>query len=589
MTTKKELFREILSHLKDLDLKNPEKAKYDFNRIKRNIIREKKISDEIPGNVELSNYATQEEISLYSDILSIKPMRTASGVSVVAVMSKPMPCPHGKCIFCGGGVDSVFGSVPQSYTGHEPATRRAIRNNYDPYIQMMNRLEQYSVLGKDPEKVELIVMGGTFPSFPDEYQLEFIYLCFKAMNDFSRLFYKKKNILSKDKTFDIKRFREFFELPGDIDDESRGSIIREKILAEKSRGFNENKKSIKTLWKNLEKEQEKNEKSKIKCVGLTLETRSDVITKEKADFMLKLGCTRIELGIQSVYDDILRNVNRGHGTKENIDAISILRDHGFKLNFHMMPGLPGVSKEDDVKSLLQLFQDDRYRPDMLKIYPCMVIEGTKLFDMYKEGKFKPLSTKEAAEIIIELKKKIPSYCRIMRVQRDIPTERTVAGVGMTNLRQYIDEMMIKENIECNCIRCKEPKGNPISEEIKIKELTYDANEGTEIFIYAHDEKNDYILGFCRLRIPNKFLRQEITQDSALVRELHVYGLLAAAGSESNVQHKGLGTKLLKRAEKLAEDYGRKKMIIISGVGVREYYRKKHNYKREGPYMVKKIK
>ena len=588
MTSKKELFREILSHLKDLDLSNPDKAKYEFNRIKRDILREKKITDEIPGNVEISNYATPEEIALYSDILSIKPMRTASGVSVVAVMSKPHPCPHGKCIFCGGGVDSVFGSVPQSYTGYEPATRRAIRNNYDPYIQMMNRLEQYTVLGKDPEKVELIIMGGTFPSFPDEYQLEFVYFCFKAMNDFSKLFYRRKSIFSRDKTFDLKRFREFFELPGDIDDESRSASIRKKLLAEKSRGTNERKKTSRQLWKALEREQHRNETSKIKCVGLTLETRSDVITVEKADFMLRLGCTRIELGIQSVYDNILRDVNRGHGTKENIEAISILRDHGFKLNFHMMPGLPGVSKEDDVKSLLMLFQDDRYRPDMLKIYPCMVIEGTKLFEMYKRGEFRPLSTKDAAEIIIELKKKIPSYCRIMRVQRDIPTERTVAGVGMTNLRQYIDEAMKKENIECNCIRCKEPKGNRISDDIKIKEITYDANGGTEIFIYAHDEKNDYILGFCRLRIPNRSLREEITPESALVRELHVYGLLAAAGSESNVQHRGLGTRLLKRAEKIAEGYGRRKIIVISGVGVREYYRKKHSYRKEGPYMVKRL-
>jgi elongator complex protein 3 len=373
-----------------------------------------------------------------------------------------------------------------------------------------------------------------------------------------------------------------------MDDEARAISIKRKVLDEKSRNFNDKKKSIRAIWKILEKEQEKNERSKIKCVGLTIETRSDVMTKEKTDFVLKLGCTRVELGIQSVYDEILKNVNRGHGTKENIEAISMLRDHGFKLNFHMMPGLPGVSKEDDVKSLLMLFQDERYRPDMLKIYPCMVIEGTKLFEMYKEGKFKPLSTEDAAEIIIELKKKIPSYCRIMRVQRDIPTERTIAGVGMTNLRQYIDEIMRKENVECNCIRCKEPRGNKVSDKIEIKEITYDANGGTEKFIYAHDEKNDYILGFCRLRIPNKFLRDEITPDSALVRELHVYGLLASSVSESNVQHRGLGTKLLKRAEKIAKDFGRNKIIVISGVGVREYYRRKHGYKREGPYMVKRI-
>ncbi|MBN2880953.1 tRNA uridine(34) 5-carboxymethylaminomethyl modification radical SAM/GNAT enzyme Elp3 [Candidatus Woesearchaeota archaeon] len=570
MKTEKEIFREIIESLHTLKAKDIFSLHRKFNVLKRDILVKNNYKKKIPSNVEISNYATKEEIKKYSNILEIKPTRTASGVSVVAVMSKPHKCPHGKCMFCGGGIDSFFGDVPQSYTGKEPATRRAIRNEYDPYLQVMNRLEQYAVLGKDPQKIELIIMGGTFPSLDHKYQEEFVMYCFKAMNDFSKTFYKNKII-------NLKKFREFFELPGDINNPTRQIKIHEKLKALKVKNI-----------KSLKHEQDYNETSNVRCVGLTLETRSDTITLDSADFMLKLGCTRLELGVQSVFDDVLKRVKRGHGTKENIEAIQLLKDLGFKLNFHMMPGLPGVSKEQDLESLNTLFTDERYRPDMLKIYPCMVIEGTELHGLFKKGLFKPLNTSEASRLVVEFMKTVPVYCRIMRVQRDIPTYVTVAGVDRTNLRQYVDKIIEDEKVETSEIRYREPRGKSISKNLELIDYIYEASGGTEVFTYLQDTKNNYILGFCRLRFPGESLRKEITKKTALIRELHVYGISTGFGAEGEVQHKGIGTKLLKHAEKLAIESKKNKMVIISGVGVREYYRKKHNYKKNGPYMSKKL-
>jgi len=366
-------------------------------------------------------------------------------------------------------------------------------------------------------------------------------------------------------------------LPGEKNSDERLKRIKSKLLSLKN-----NKKT------SLEKEQKYNEKSNIRCVGLTLETRSDTINLEKIDFMLKLGCTRVELGIQSVYDDVLKFSNRAHTVQDNINAIALLKDCSFKLNFHMMPGLPGVSYKKDLDSLIEIFKNSNYKPDMLKIYPCMVIEGTKLYEMYLKKEFTPLSTQEAVKLILELTPHVPKYCRIMRVQRDIPTFMTKAGVDKTNLRQYLDIELKNQNIVSSDIRQREPKDNLTSSNIKINVLDYISSNGKEFFISADDLDNNYILGFCRLRFPNKFLRKEITKDSALIRELHVYGNTTKFGSSGKIQHTGLGSKLLNKAQDIAKKNNKDKIVIISGVGVRDYYRKKHNYKKQGPYMVKKI-
>ncbi|MEM4637901.1 MAG: tRNA uridine(34) 5-carboxymethylaminomethyl modification radical SAM/GNAT enzyme Elp3 [Candidatus Woesearchaeota archaeon] len=558
-------YQEIISWIKE---NKPDKL--SLSKKKREL--SKKYSIEMPTDINIYLHASKEDANIIRKYLQTKPTRTGSGVAVIATMTKPINCPHGSCIYCPGGVGSFFGNVPKSYTGKEPSTMRGIRNDYDPYRIIFNRLEQYIVIGQNPDKVDQIVMGGTFTAFPKKYQYEYIYYSFKAYNDFSKLFFK-------DGDLDIDKFKEFFELPGDINDNERKERIKAKILELKNNNI-----------KTLEEEHKVNEESNVRCIGLTIETKPDWAFADKGIELLNLGTTRVELGIQTIYDEILHYINRGHGVEDAKRAIADLRDLGFKLNFHMMPGLPDIdgkriSKEKDIESLKEIFSNPEYRPDMLKVYPCMVMPGTELEKKYKQGIFKPLSTEEAAEIILEMKKIVPEYCRIMRIQRDIPTYATTAGVERTNLRQYVDELAKKHNVKCRCIRCREIKFNDFKSEPEIIVREYEASKGKEFFISI--EADDKLLGFVRLRFPPRELHPVITPKSALIRELHVYGQAVKIGSSENdkTQHKGYGRRLMDKAEEIAKINGKNKIIVISGVGVRGYYRKL-GYKQEGPYMVK---
>jgi elongator complex protein 3 len=291
------------------------------------------------------------------------------------------------------------------------------------------------------------------------------------------------------------------------------------------------------------------------------------------------------LGIQSVYDSVLKDIERGHTTKQTKDSLRTLRDLGFKVAAHYMPGLPGVDAKKDLAGMKKLFSCPDYKPDMLKIYPCMVLRGTKLYQRYLEGKFNPLTVEQAAKLIAQFKPNVPEYCRIMRIQRDIPETQIETGAKMTNLRQYL---MQNYNVKCRCIRCREPKDQKINwSKVKIKVQKYPVAQGTEFFISAEDSTTDTLIGFVRMRYPSQALRAEITKDSALIRELHVYGQAAALGETGEVQHRGWGKRLMHHAEQLAKRDRKKKMIVISGIGVREYYRRL-GYRLEGPYMVKKI-
>ena len=553
-------YQELLEAIRE---EKPDKQK--LSGIKLQLCRKYGMK-KIPTDIEVMlNTDCDPEIKKY---LLAKPQRSISGVIPVAIMSRPHKCPHGTCTYCPGGPLSPFGNVPQSYTGKEPTTRRAIRNKYDAYLQVMNRLEQYTVTGHVPEKVDLIIMGGTLPSLSIDYQEEFIMQAFRAMNDFSSLFFR-------DRKFNLSSFKDFFELPADINDPERLARLHIKLLEMKNKPTT------------LSCEQEINENADIRCIGLTIETKPDYAMLEQANIMLSQGCTRVELGIQTVYDNILKQVNRGHGIKESIEATRTLKDLGFKINYHMMPGLPGVTKEMDISSLREIFHNPDFRPDMLKIYQCMVLRGTKLYDDWKSGKFKPITTEEAAMLIAEFKPFIPEYCRMMRVQRDIPTNMTEAGVGKTNLRQYVDEIVKEKGIKCRCIRCREIGRTSIKDlsNYEIRIMEYSASKGREFFIQA--EKNDALIGFCRLRFPSQQLRKEITNKSAIVRELHVYGAATAIGQEGDIQHRGVGKKLLEMAESIASQNNYEKMVVISGIGVRSYY-KKYGYAQEGPYMVKQL-
>ena len=561
-----DFLKEVVAEIKQKNIHSQD----ELNRIKTRLAKKYGIKS-TPKNIDIVSVISNEEREKYQELLTIKPTRINSGVSVVAIMTAPLGCPHGKCIFCPGGPNSFFGDVPQSYTGNEPASMRAARNNYDSYLQVMNRLEQYAAMNKISNKIELIIMGGTFPSYQKEYQDKFIRNAFKAMNDFGENFFDIVN----GKTFlNIVKFNEFFELPGNIKDAERTKRIQARLIELKN-----------VSDSSLEFEHKRNENSIIRCVGLTIETKPDWGKLEHGNQMLALGATRVEIGVQTIYDNVLKKVNRGHTIKDTMESTRILKDLGFKLNFHLMPGLPEVSREDDIASLKSMFSNPDFMPDMIKIYPCLVMPGTPLYHMWKRGEYIPLTTQEVSEMIVEFKKYVPRFCRIMRIQRDIPTKVTSAGVDRTNLRQYITELMITKNIECKCIRCREPKGRRIgSTGLNITEYT--ASGGMEFFISADDE-NDYLAGFCRMRFPSQSLRNEITEKSALIRELHVYGRAVPIGEAGNIQHKGFGKILMVKAEEIAKQNGMDKMVVISAIGTREYYRKL-GYEKEGIYMVKHL-
>ncbi|MGV8086808.1 MAG: tRNA uridine(34) 5-carboxymethylaminomethyl modification radical SAM/GNAT enzyme Elp3, partial [Candidatus Woesearchaeota archaeon] len=531
-----DFYSEIISWVKENRPTKEQLAKHKKDLCKKYSIKE------IPTDINIYLNATSNDSKIIRKCLQTKPTRTGSGVTVIATMTKPINCPHGSCIYCPGGLNSEFGDVPKSYTGKEPSTMRGIRNDYDPYRIVFNRLEQYIVIGQNPDKVDQIIMGGTFTSFPEEYQKEYVYYSFKAYNDFSKEFYK-------DDELDIDHFKEFFELPGDIKAEGRTERIRSKVLALKN-----------TNIKTLKEEHEINETSAIRCIGLTIETKPDWAFAKEGIKLLELGATRIELGVQTVYNDILKYINRGHGIEDTKKSVADLRDLGFKLNFHMMPGLPDpenngnrISKEKDIISLRTIFDDDSFRPDMLKIYPCMVMPGTALYKQYQNKKFEPLETTQAAEIIVESYRFIPEYCRIMRIQRDIPTYVTTAGVNKTNLRQYVDELAKNRGIVPRDIRAREIKQKQLIMDPKIVVREYLANNGKEYFISMESDENDnsdsVILGFVRLRIPNRSLHPVITKSCALIRELHVYGQSVGIGrlDDEKTQHKGIGKALMIRA------------------------------------------
>ncbi len=458
-------------------------------------------------------------------LLQIKPTRTMSGVAVVAVMAKPWPCPHGKCTYC-----PHVNGVPESYTGKEPAARRAIANEFNPYKQVQNRLSQLYSTGHLPQKIELIIMGGTFPAMPKEYQEEFVKRCLLAMNRYP------KN-----------------EPPLDI---------------------------VKKMP--LEKVQRANEKAKIRCVGMTFETRPDWGKEKHADFMLKLGGTRVELGVQTIYDDVYEKVHRGHTVKDVIESTKILKNKGFKVLYHMMLGLPGTNKKRDIKAVKEIFKNPNFRPDMIKVYPTLVIRGSKLYEDWKKGRYKPVNEDYATDVIIEMKKIVPEWVRIMRIERDIPGTEIEDGIKSTNLRQKIQQRLKEEGIKCKCIRCREvghvlkSKGKFDAKSIKLNKIEYEASGGREFFLQFKD-KNDVLIGFIRLRL----------SDKAMIRELHVYGEQILIGKKGSWQHKGYGKKLLKEAEKIAKENGFRRIYVISGIGVRDYYRK-FGYRKKGYYMSKAL-
>lgn len=441
-----------------------------------------------------------------------KPTKTLSGVTPIAVMLPPRKCNHGLCIYC-----PDF-NEPQSYTPKSPVVMRAKALKYDSFKQVKARLNAFKIMNHKTDKIEIIIMGGTFLEYPKKFQYDFIKGIYDGLN---------------------------------------------------------NKKS-----KTLEEAKKLNEKSKHRCVALCIETRPDVCIPY-IKRMRKFGATRVELGVQLIDDEVYEITKRGHKIKDVIEATKELKNAGFKIGYHIMPGLPGSNPKKDLKLFKKLFSDSNFKPDQLKIYPCQVMPHSELEEMYWKKQYKPYTEEQLKKLIIKMLKIIPRYCRVMRIMREIPPEYIVAGTKKIDLRAKIEKILREKKIKLKEIRYREVgfNKNKLNSKIRIKITKYNASNGKEYFIELINKK-DILFGLLRLRIANK---------KAIIREVHVYGRVAELNKKTNeaVQHKGIGKQLIKKAEEITKKHKIKKLSIISGVGVREYY-KKLGYKLENEYMVKKL-
>lgn len=521
------------------------------NKLKINQPSTRDILEEYQKLVKKKSIAKNENLER---LLRKADIRSTSGISVVTSLVKPYNCP-GKCIYCPTEV-----RMPKSYIATEPAAARALRLDFSPYEQMKQRILMLEKNGHATDKVEYIIKGGTWNAYPLRYQYWFILESFKACNE-------TKNENSKRK---------------------------ENQLTEHS--------PLEELQAALEKEQKKNETGKHRIIGLTLETRPDAISAKTIYHMRLQGCTRIELGLQAPDDEILTLIKRGHTVQQFRDAMLLLRYAGFKVDLHFMPDLPGSNAKHDVEMYKLIFSDPGLKPDMVKIYPNTVIKTAELYQWFLDGRFTPYSDKELFSALIEMKKATPRYCRISRLIRDIPATEIEGGNIVTNLREMLEAFMKKEGTKCVCLRCREISRQKdtisLEEEPVLFVDQYDTTGGKEYFLSFEDKKRIAVYGFLRLRIPFSSGEKKITnlyeymkelQGCAFIRELHVYGTLVEIGKHNTAasQHKGLGKKLVLAAENIIREHNFTKSAIISGVGVRDYYRKL-GYKKSGTYMVKTI-
>lgn len=534
---------EIINTLVEKDVEKDE-----LEDVKRDICG-KYGASKVPKNGELLSRVPDNNKSELKKLLKRKPTRTISGVTPVAIMTSPKMCPHGKCLYCPGGPASQFTDSAQAYTGDEPASRRARQNEYDPYGQVTLRLNQLQYIGHPVDKIHLIIMGGTMTSRSHDYQEWFVKRALKAMNDY--------DVNSDPKPSDQDSFAP--------DKDDYNFKYTEDIIKE-------------------------NETSDVRCIGMTFETKPDWCGREQIDRMLRLGGTKVEIGVQTTYNRINREMHRGHGVTASKNANKWLRDSGFKIGYHMMPGQPGMSKEMCVEDFRQIFNNEEWKPDYLKIYPTLVVKGTRVYDRWKRGEFDPLSNDEAAEVVAKVMSMIPPYVRLTRVQRDIPADNIEAGVWKSNLRQLAEKKLEENNWNCDGIRSREigrVENNPT--DIKLNNYQYKSAGGTENFISIDGVDNNTIIGFCRLRFPDNPHRKEL-QDSAIVRELHIYGNEATIGDgeDTEWQHQGFGKQLMKKAEEISRNNGYNKLSVISGIGAREYYINHRNYERDGVYVSKKL-
>lgn len=462
----------------------------------------------------------QEEKEVEDDellkLLQRRSIRTLSGVAPITVLTKPFPCP-GRCIYCPTEV-----KMPKSYIASEPAAQRALQNEFDPYAQVQSRIQQLEKNGHTVDKIELIVLGGTWSFYPKDYQEWFIQRCFDAANE-----------------YDSQTIEEAHKI---------------------------------------------NETAEHRVIGVTLETRPDYVNEEELWHMRKLGCTHIQIGVQSLDQKVLDLVKRDDTVENIAAATALIKYFGFKFTYHIMPGLPGATPASDLHTAHLLFHDERFQPDMLKIYPTVVVKSTILYQWWKKGEYKPYDDTTLRDLLVEIKKGIPPYVRINRLIRDIPGNDIVDGNLVTNLRQKLQQ----EGAKCVCIRCREARGKKVVEtDVELVVRTYASSGGTEHFISFENKDRSIIYAFTRLYFPPEE-KSALGKSVAFIRELHTYGELIPVGSKRKaVQHRGFGKRLLEKAEQLTQSHHYQKLAVISGIGVKEYYRKL-GYADDQTYVSKRF-
>ena len=525
---------------------------------------------ELSDDLEISN--------IYADILpflKMKETRTVSGVTPVTVLTKPFPCP-GKCIFCPNDV-----RMPKSYLSDEPGAQRALSNKFDPYLQTFNRLLAFKNTGHPTSKIELLILGGTWSSYPIEYQIWFVKRCFDALNDFEN--YSNSDMLKDDNLLQPFEENKLEEIDGSNFTKSYNQIISNAI---------KNTKNILNevaTWEDLYNSHQKNQNSKTKCVGLSIETRPDEINEEEVIKLRQLGSTKVQIGIQSLNDDVLKLNKRGHDVSQTVYAVKLLRQAGFKIHAHYMPNLYGSTPQKDCVDFVKLFSISEISPDELKIYPCSLIKTAELMKYYNENLWKPYSKEELETVLEFCILKTPRFCRLTRIIRDIPSTDIVVGNKLTNFRQIAEDKITKSNKKVVEIRSREVKNKSyVSQNLILKETKYETSYSTEFFIEYVNE-NDEIFGFLRLSLPkiSSFISE--IKDSSMIREVHVYGKSTEVGKkdDKNTQHQGLGKTLIQRAEEISKNHNFYKISVISAIGTREYYQK-NGFELKTLYQIKNL-
>ena len=453
--------------------------------------------------VELGDW--DEDPALLARI-RLKPMRTLSGVTVVTVLTKPYPCP-GECVFC-----PTDARMPKSYLPDEPGALRAPQHEFDPYDQVRARLEQFEAVGHPTDKIELLVLGGTWSSYPRDYQEWFILRLYDALNG-----------------------------------------VESGTLAEA---------------------QAINETASHRNVGLAIETRPDHVNPDELKWLRTLGVTKVQLGAQSFDDRILALNKRGHSAAETLAAVDLLRAAGFKIVLHWMPNLLGATVEGDRADFLHFWES--YCPDEIKIYPTQLLENAELYEYWQRGEYQPYETEELIELIADIKTSIPEYCRVNRVIRDIPSTNVVEGNKRTSLRMDVHQRLAETGRECRCVRCREVRGQQVqADELELRDFVYRTPAAEEHFL-SFVTPDDKLAGFLRLSLPGADSPATGLADlegAALIREVHVYGqsLEVGVGQEGAAQHLGLGTQLIAEAERIAREAGFARMAVIAAIGTRRYY------------------